>query len=134
MRLDFRRRNSNIQSEGSGAFFAINNLTVSYFVGCNAAEDRQMILSGDRNIYGPTTTPDSNEGYGNSPTNGSGACVVFGTNPAKVGWTSRIHRNGGNVAFDDGSVQQFTSRRLIQALANSGDTNTVPGANVIVFP
>jgi prepilin-type processing-associated H-X9-DG protein len=110
------------------------NLVVSYFAGCNTAYDRpQMIVSGDRNIHGPTPT-DSNDGYGFSPTNGSGARVVFGTNPAKVGWTSRIHRNLGNVAFADGSVQQLSSAGLLQAFANSGDTNTIPGANVIVFP
>ena len=98
-----------------------------------------MIVSGDRNIYGPTTGTNSHSGYGNSPINGSGACVVFGTNlptnePLRVGWTARIHRNQGNVAFADGSVQQFGSRQLVQAFNDTGDTNTVPGANVILFP
>jgi len=112
-----------------------DNLAVSYFVGGGAKEDYpQMLLSGDRNIYGPTTTPDSNDGYGNSPTNGSGARVVFGSKPSRVGWTSRIHRTVGNVALANGSVQQLSSSGLIQALNNSGDTNTVPGANVILFP
>jgi prepilin-type processing-associated H-X9-DG protein len=124
----------NFQSEGPGASFT-NNLVVSYFVGSGAAAVHpRMFLSGDRNTYGPTTTPDSNDGYGNSPTNGSGSRVVFGSKPAKVGWTSRIHRKSGNVAFADGSVQQLSSHMLIQAFANSGDTNTIPGANVIVFP
>ena len=124
---------SSFQTDGPGLPF--NNLAVSYFVRCAAKQGQpQMILSGDRNIYGPTTTPDSNVGYGNSPTNGSGARVIFGSKPARVGWTPRIHRKGGNVAFADGSVQQLSSAGLLQALANSGDTNTIPGANVIVFP
>ena len=134
IRANGRKSDGSFQSEWSDASFT-NNLVVSYFVGCNAAEDQpQMLLSGDRNIYGPTTTPDSNDGYGNSPTNGSGSRVVFGSKPAKVGWTSRIHGKIGNVAFADGSVQQLSSAGLLQAFANSGDTNTIPGANVIVFP
>ena len=126
--------NVSFQSEGPNAYFT-NNLVVSYFVGCSAAEVHpQMFLSGDRNIYGPTTKPEANGGYGNSPTNAAGARVAFGSKPSRVGWTAWIHVNAGNVAFADGSVQQFGSRKLIQAFNNSGDTNTVPGANVILFP
>jgi hypothetical protein len=66
-RKDACGTNFNFQSEGPNAFFT-NNRVVSYFVGVGAADDRpRMLLSGDRNIYGPTTTPDSNGGYGNSP-------------------------------------------------------------------
>ena len=129
---------SDFQSDGQGGRFG--NLALSYFVGCGTTEDRpQMLLSGDRNIYGPITEPNSNDGYGNSPTNGSGSCVVFGANrptrgPLRVGWTTRTHRNQGNVVFADGSVQQLTSRKLVEAINNTGDTNTVPGANTILFP
>jgi prepilin-type processing-associated H-X9-DG protein len=126
--------NVSFQSDGPNAYFT-NNLVVSYFVGCGAAEVHpRMFLSGDRNIYGPKTKPEANEGFGNSPTNGSGARVVFSSRPTHVGWTGWMHRNAGNVAFADGSVLQLTSGKLVQAFRDTGDTNTVPGANVILFP
>ena len=37
-----------------------------------------------------------------------------------VGWTKQIHTNQGNICFADGSVQQFTSAGLQQALQGSG--------------
>jgi hypothetical protein len=56
-----------------------------------------------------------------------------------VGWASKIQHfkkptSAGNVAFADGWVSQLTSPGLVLALNNSGDTNTVSGANVILFP
>ena len=138
-RLHGRKSDFNFQSEGPDSSFT-NNLVISYFVGCGASQDCPgMLLSGDRNIYGPTTDPNSNDGYGNSPPNGSGACVVFGTNlptnePLRVGWTARMHGNAGNVAFADGSTWQVGSRQLVEAFNRTGDTNTVPGANAILFP
>ena len=62
---------------GGGAF--LGNLYVSFFVGQDADENNpQMLLAGDRNIYGGTgngaqTLDTANSGYGNSPANGNGA-------------------------------------------------------------
>ena len=131
---------------GKGAF---NNLTVSYWVGRDADQTMpQMFLSGDRNVYGnaasvPGPTAAILAGYGNSPMSPSlaGALVALGTNvnstlnPRPVGFTDRMHRQAGNVAMADGSVQQFTSMRFYSARGQTGDTSIVaPGQNTILFP
>jgi prepilin-type processing-associated H-X9-DG protein len=70
----------------------------------------QMFLDGDRNITGES-----------EPQNGILKLVPGG--PAS--WTTAIHNNQGNIGLADGSVQQYTTPALRNALKNSGaPTNT----------
>jgi len=142
---DERTARTNFNSVGTGYDFA-NNVAVSYFIGRDAQETNpQMLLSGDRNIYGRTTTATSNNGYGNSPststTTSAGAIVALGTNipvatPLIVGWTDKMHQKAGNVALGDGSTQQYSTPKLAEGLRQTGDTTSVGGiiGNVILFP
>lgn len=99
------------------SFARLENQNVSYFVGLDASDYREMnegrsqtFLDGDRNIIGP-----------NSPENG----ILKLTPGDPASWASSIHVNAGNVGLSDGSVQQFSNTGLRQALKNSGDpTNT----------
>jgi prepilin-type N-terminal cleavage/methylation domain-containing protein/prepilin-type processing-associated H-X9-DG protein len=90
-------------------YFTTNNL--SYFLGKDANDTNpQMLLAGDRNL-----------------TNG-GILIALGTNQnvSTIGpaWSAtKIHQGQGNVLLSDGSVQQLTTSRLRQQLANSGDPN-----------
>ncbi len=127
----------------SGTTKYFSNVKVSYFVGkdCNG-QLPQMLMMGDRNIVGssaeqtiPAIVP--NNGYGNSPADGSGKTVVMGskfnagaTAPA---WTDKMHNKQGNVLMTDGSAQQLTVGRLREALTTSGDTSST-GTNVLFFP
>jgi len=122
------------------------NLNISYFAGRDAVENNpQMLLAGDRNLYGGGSIPNSrydpaaNGGFGNSPiharTNFSpGFACALGTNcrstDASPCWTDKIHRKQGNVALADGSVQQLSNSRLRAQLAHSDDANS----NVLLFP
>lgn len=92
-------------------FIRMSNKNVSYFVGLDAKDEfPQRFLAGDRNLTGPST-----------PENGILKLVPGDA----VSWTSAIHVNQGNIGLADGSVQQYTSTGLRQALKNSGDpTNT----------
>ena len=106
------------------------NKNVSYFVGIEADETRpQSFLSGDRNIIAPTAVP---------PRIDTKTSVIsaLGTNhtstPAPgIGafYTNTIHVLQGNVALGDGSVQQFSSARLKDALRNTDDSK-----NLLAFP
>ena len=88
----------------------------SYFVGLDAADSLpQLPLSGDRNLMT------------NGVPVGSGLLVL--TTNSVVGWTSAIHQNSANVLLGDGSVQQATSSRLRDQVANSGSAT-----NRIVVP
>lgn len=93
-----------------------SNAQVSYFVGLEAEDfSPNMLLSGDRNIA----------------LNGKllAGVVALGTN-SPVQWTANdIHRGEGNIGYADGSVQQFTTKKLRAALVNSGDST-----NRLVFP
>jgi len=86
------------------SFDTLRNTNLSYFVGLEADETKpQMLLSGDRNL-----------------TNGlplkNGVMTLIPGAPE--GWTAALHRENGNLALADGSVQQVTMaglRRQIQA-------------------
>jgi len=81
--------------------------TVSYFLSLDASEtNAQMFLSGDRNLM----------------TNGT--AFVHGvhqltTNQA-IGWTKGFHKNRGNIALADGSVEFLSSLGLKLGMQNSG--------------
>ena len=93
-----------------------SNDQASYFVGLDAEDVRpNMLLSGDRNIA-----------LNGKRLNG---VVALGTN-SPVQWTAEaIHRGEGNIGYADGSVQQFNTKKLQAALADSGDAT-----NRLVFP
>ncbi|MCS7090438.1 MAG: prepilin-type N-terminal cleavage/methylation domain-containing protein [Verrucomicrobiota bacterium] len=113
-----------------------DNTAVSYFIGQDADETMpSMFLSGDRNIYGPTTQANANNGYGNSPTTVAGARVPLTTNAAtlnNVGWTDKMHQRQGNILLADGSVQQWSTSKLRESARQTGDTSN-PG-NILLFP
>ena len=94
---------------------SLSNTNISYFIGLDAQETRpDMLLSGDRNL-----AVDGKLLSG---------VVALGTNSA-VTWTRAIHREAGNIALADGSVQQVTTELLRQQLMKSGDAT-----NRLVFP
>jgi prepilin-type N-terminal cleavage/methylation domain-containing protein/prepilin-type processing-associated H-X9-DG protein len=134
-----------------GTQYTLNNVAVSYFVGVDATESNpQMLLAGDRNIYGNATTTAydanaaaKNNGYGNSTihqgVSGSPGIVYgMGTNWAAAAtapcWTDKVHQKQGNILLADGSVQQVSSSRLRDQLRNTGDTSTLRGQNALAFP
>jgi prepilin-type N-terminal cleavage/methylation domain-containing protein len=121
-----------------------NNFKISYFIGVDASDAYpQMMLAGDRNIYGnapglttlPATFP--NQGYGNGPNTAASLGTNFGANVVTPCWTANMHQQNGNALITDGSVQQLSSAKLRDQLRNSGDptpTSTVPGPNTILQP
>jgi prepilin-type N-terminal cleavage/methylation domain-containing protein len=138
---DERRPGTNFVSTGPTADFNNNNL--SYFVGgiygsVNQAtstnppanSDPQIFLAGDRNIYNSAKANAALYPYGCSPaTEPVSLGTAFPVNATAPGWTSRMHRERGNVLLSDGSVQRYSSSQLRQALTQSGDS-----LNVILFP
>lgn len=87
---------------------AVSNSNLSYFVGIDGEDaNPQMLLMGDRNLTN-----------GLLPAN---RVLVINTN-LPVGWTREMHGGQGNIGLADGSVQQYTSSRLTEALRNSSGT------------
>lgn len=93
----------------------LRNSNLSFFVGLDAADTRpDMILSGDRDI---AESGQLLRGTANLTTN------------RPVAWHKLLHKEGGNVALADGSVQRSTTATLRQLLANTGDAT-----NRVLFP
>ena len=96
----------------AASFARLKNQNVSYFVGLDATEVRpQMLLTGDRNV-----------------TNGIAPehRILRLVPDQPAGWTEAMHNGQGNVGLSDGSVQQFTTSGLCNALRNTGDaTNRI---------
>jgi prepilin-type N-terminal cleavage/methylation domain-containing protein/prepilin-type processing-associated H-X9-DG protein len=110
------------------AFF--NNQKVpSYFLGTTATEEQpQSILGGDRNITNGLTEAalaGKHVIFANPDANGAIAVATLN----KIGYTSSIHQNAGNILLGDGSVQQVSSGRvrdqIRDAAANSGAQNFI---------
>ena len=81
---------------------------VSYFLGLDSRENLpQTILAGDRNVFG-----------GNGGVEPSWSLYLG--NSIDAAWEKTIHVNKGNLALSDGSVQQLTTERLREAIANTG--------------
>ena len=131
-----------------GKFSFGNPLTdgsISYFLGKDANDSLpQMILAGDRNIYGNNSTLTAasnyssyNSGYGDGPqqANCMGAPPSTATAPV---WTSaKMHQAQGNLLLADGSCQQVSGPRLRSALDQTSDNSgTVSsyGTNTFLFP
>jgi prepilin-type N-terminal cleavage/methylation domain-containing protein/prepilin-type processing-associated H-X9-DG protein len=151
-------------SGGPDPRYDLCNLNISYFLGVGGNEETpQMFLDGDRNVIGgvpgsapatltqgaPTFTSTTTPGasgtagtpYGDSCTGTTigGTEFSMGTNYGGGSvcpeWTpSKMHQGQGNVGLCDGSVQQFSSSRLRQALMTTGDLNGNPGPNALLFP
>ena len=106
-----------------------NNSNFSYFIGIDASESfPQLFLDGDHNLgVAATQPPPTTAGYRNQT-------IAVGTNTAvaplsQLGWLDNMHQKQGNVGLADGSVQQFSRNRLLEALRNSGDTDHLAGPN-----
>lgn len=95
------------QRTRAASWATLSRTNVSYFVGVDAEETQpQMFLSGDSNLE-----------VGGKPV--SPGLLNLRTNIA-VGWTAARHVRQGNVALADGSVQQYSSTKLREALARTG--------------
>ena len=87
-------------------FTWFNNSNVSFFYGIDATEtNSQMMLSGDRKITNGTPVKNG---------------ILELTTGKPSAWTSAIHKNVGNIALSDGSVQQVSITGLRAAVANTG--------------
>ncbi len=138
---DDRRAATNFVSTGPTADFSNSNL--SFFVGGNyggsiqatrtnppASYDPLIFLTGDRNIYNAAKANAAQYPYGCSPANEPVSLgSAFPPSSTAPGWTTRMHRDRGNVLLSDGSVQRYSSSQLRQALTQTGDP-----LNVILFP
>jgi prepilin-type N-terminal cleavage/methylation domain-containing protein len=115
-----------------------NNGVTSYFVGRDAEESTpQMLIAGDRNVYGPLSKIEDNGGYGNSPSGPTylGNALPMGTNTgSQIGWTDKIHLKVGNICMADGSSQQQSSSGLKEAFNESGDKRGPNQNNTILYP
>ena len=89
---------------------SFGNANVSYFVGVDADKSMpQMLLTGDRNL---TSHPTNLTGFRPG--------LLTLTSNTSVAWTEDLHNKSGNVGLTDGSVQQFTRNRLMEALRSTG--------------
>jgi len=87
-------------------FLTLRNTNISYFVGLDATNTApSAFLLGDHNI---TNAAGLNNGVFLADINDS------------AGWTVALHKNCGNIGLADGSVQQLSTARLRQAIANTG--------------
>ena len=103
-----------------------NNRLLSYFVGLNADETRpQMFLAGDRNIY--NTTPGVGQARLSNQTDKAVVTTLRTNSQAGIGWQKNIHQEQGDICMGDGSVQQFSTSRLRQAIKDTDDTDNWVG-------
>jgi prepilin-type processing-associated H-X9-DG protein len=87
-------------------FLTLRSTNLSYFVGLEATNTApSAFISGDRNL--------TNAG-------GVKGGVLLASTNDPVSWTAALHQNSGNIGLADGSVQQFSTKLLHQAIANSG--------------
>jgi len=105
-----------------------NNFKISYFIGVDASDAYpQMMLAGDRNIYGnapgvtvlPATYP--NSGYGNGPNTAIALGTNFQGNVVTPCWTDNMHQKNGNVLITDGSVQQLSEAGMTNHVFKDAD-------------
>ena len=127
-----------------GSLFS--NPNISYFIGIDAQDAYpQMMLAGDRNIYGYINNYTYPASLVNPYGNDSGTSCAMGTNMPSTAtapaFTDKMHQRNGNVLITDGSVQQLSSSRFRDALRVTGDTTATtapathgPGQNCFLFP
>ncbi len=83
------------------------NKNISYFVGVDASDVwPQTLLSGDDNFE-----------IGDVPV--KSGLLEFSTN-APIAWTTKRHKNAGNIGLADGSVWLTDDKQLVQKLIETG--------------
>jgi prepilin-type processing-associated H-X9-DG protein len=104
-----------------------NSSNASYFVHLDSdSSTPQMLLLGDDNLLiGGKATIDGVAIKG-IPVK-SGVLSLWTNTP--VAWSDERHKKKGNIGLADGSVQEFTSSRLAEALHNTG-----VATNRLAFP
>ena len=110
---------------------ANNQKVPSYFLGTTATEEQpQSILGGDRNVTNGSTEAllaGKHVIFANPDANGAIAVATLN----KIGYTSAIHQNAGNILLGDGSVQQVSSGRFRDQIRDSAAAS---GAQNFIFP
>jgi prepilin-type processing-associated H-X9-DG protein len=102
---------------GSSSLLTLKNNALSYAIGTEATEgNSSMHIVVDRNVVGTTNKSCTLAGL-------NGVSVTLNPYAGNTMWTSELHNNEGNMALVDGSVQQFSQFKLLEHLANTGDTN-----------
>ena len=108
-----------------------NQKVPSYFLGTTATEEQpQSILGGDRNVTNGSTEAllaGKHVIFANPDANGAIAVATLN----KIGYTSSIHQNAGNILLGDGSVQQVSSGRFRDQIRDSAANS---GAQNFIFP
>ena len=107
----------------------LSDTNLSYFVGVDTKEGRPgMLLVGDRNIDGGR--PNQNCPVAQV----SGVAMGFGRSDiARVFWTDKLHRRGGNVSTGDGSARQVNAKAT-QILLHAADDDPNAFNNHILKP
>lgn len=91
-------------------FVHLSNSNLSYFVGLDVNEtDPQGILFGDRNLTNGTAMKSG---------------VLQLTANSAAGWTDEMHKQFGNIALADGSVEQVSTIGLRVAFTNTNASTT----------
>jgi hypothetical protein len=97
-------------------FATLSNSNISYFVGLlTNSTYPQDFLAGDGNIL--VNSKPIPAGLFTFPAN------------AQISWSAEMHQAQGNIVLGDGSVQQFSTSRLREALTNQGVST-----NLLLFP
>jgi prepilin-type processing-associated H-X9-DG protein len=86
-------------------FSTLSNSNISYFVSLDAHENMpELLLAGDRHLSVGRSTLSK--------------VLTIHTNDL-VRWTGQTHREGGNIALADGSVQQKSIHKLRESVTNA---------------
>ena len=94
---------ADVRQPAHDLFRGFSNSNVSYFLGLDAVgTNPQMFLAGDRNFTNGPVPPDH---------------ILTLSSNYPVGWTRELHHYQGNIGLADGSVQQYSGRRLEEAIA-----------------
>jgi prepilin-type N-terminal cleavage/methylation domain-containing protein len=103
-----------------------SDFQVSYAIGVDANFTApNMFLNTDANLGDASTPPLGNNVYGEAAS--SRKFIALGTNvfwtAASPGWANSTHSLQGNVTLTDGSVQNFNTTALRNALNQTGDSD-----------
>jgi prepilin-type processing-associated H-X9-DG protein len=103
----------------------VGNSTISYFVGVDASEKYpEMMLTGDRNLM--VDGKDLSQGKSLMLTLTPEGARFNNPLTSNIQYSPSIHKDRGNVALADGSVQQWTSAALISHLLRSNRVEGEP--------
>ena len=103
-------------SSATSGFATLKNTALSYGFGAGAMPSKPaMNLVADRNVVG------NPNGHCNVA-NVDGVTILVPGTAVPPSWDSRIHREVGNLALVDGSVQQTTKNRLVSLFHETGDS------------